>query len=252
MNISDRKADENLIASADYSSHQLKFTKYSIASKLDYYEVLNKIKESKNFRQVNNIYSKSNLKIRFVDFFSLICCCKKKIYLRKNYLYELAEQNFLSNIDILNYINKMNQLEFLKKILFSNSIQKIFEYSSKPIIYFSSKENMNLVNKMNSKNETENKQDLNYFDKISLLNSKGCDWGKIDEKLIIDNLETYQKYLLTENNGKSSQNTSFNLGKKCDDNLNSMKFSEESDILYDYNVDVLDFYARQSEFLYDL
>ena len=90
---------------------------------------------------------KFDLTLPFTNFelFLFLCPCfgNKKMKLKKK-LFKTGQTRFYIQLDILTYLEKIQQIEVIHKILFNNKEKKMIKFLSKPAISLDNKNNNDL------------------------------------------------------------------------------------------------------------
>ena len=143
---------------------------------------LNKINSYKSIEvlKINNSYLKikKNLKSmrkmsldnqEYIIFFICPCCVCKKLKIKKN-LTKNGKEQIYKMLDVLAFLNKMQQIEIMQNILFEDYQKKIMNYISKPLISLSNK-NQNLK-EINNVFEEKQKELNDYINSCQILLNK--------------------------------------------------------------------------------
>lgn len=93
----------------------------------------NKAKKDQN-NLLNTLLSKPNnpFFIKISDICCLVLCCKKMG--KKKIIFDNAERKFNNNIDLVTYMNKMQEVEILKYLLLDRDTLQLMNFISKPCI----------------------------------------------------------------------------------------------------------------------
>ena len=143
---------------------------------------LNKINSYKSIEvlKINNSYLKikKNLKSmrkmsldnqEYIIFFICPCCVCKKLKIKKN-LTKNGKEQIYKMLDVLAFLNKMQQIEIIQNILFEDYQKKIMNYISKPLISLSN-ENQNLM-EIDNVFEEKQKELNDYINSCQILLNK--------------------------------------------------------------------------------
>ena len=160
-----------------------------------------------SFQNKSNIYSTKNSNLKFINYFNkkllnknnneyqnkeninlfnlaLNKICKCFCNSKNKVKYNIIQNKINYYLDILFYINKIQEIDLIKYILFDNNNQTIlFEYLTKPIINFNEYENIdNIKIKKYKKKDYENLYDI--YKEININNKINNNISNIEAKLI--------------------------------------------------------------------
>lgn len=118
--------------------------------------------------------NKLNGKINLRSIIKMFICCKFKQINKIKKIYSFAEEKFDDFVNIKNYIKKIQEMESLKRILFNEDAQTLFNFVSRPRFSIIFDENDNIIN--NRKNNIPKLSCLNYqenlYKKFTEINNK--------------------------------------------------------------------------------
>lgn len=146
----------------------------------------------KKFQQVNN----NNLKISLYEYFKFMIrnfftCFEKKF---KEKLFFKAEQKFEYEIDIVNILQRLQDIEKLKKVLLNEKQIALFNLMAKPMIYTESEGNDGMLDINSSKTKNENLKDaINYYKKMG-ASLEVCDVDQRLFKLLDKNINDFKNH----------------------------------------------------------
>ena len=128
------------------NNNNVQFNNFNNKNKLDLNLISNSLQNSSNNIKSLNTYNdyKNNfinkfdltLPFKFFElFFIFLCPCfgSKKIKLKKRLFYH-GQRRFYFQLDILTYLEKIQQIDIINKILFNNKEKKMIKFLSKPAI----------------------------------------------------------------------------------------------------------------------
>jgi hypothetical protein len=137
---------------------------------------------------------------------------------KKYYLYQLLEEKFNYNNDIINFQNMSNEFEIFRSIFLRNDLNYLMTFLSKPSISMAECEKRNLL-----KEKVDNDNDKNLFS----YESKEIDLFKI--------IEIYPDML------KKARNMNLNLNNS-NDNIKSNNNSNNYDFFY---ASIVEMFAKE-------
>ncbi|EAR91781.3 transmembrane protein, putative (macronuclear) [Tetrahymena thermophila SB210] len=159
---------------------------------------------------------------------SSIFCCFSKLYKEQKNIINYSREKLYYNIDIFNIINKLNELEKLKRLIFDQDQLKLFDYLPKPTIQ------TDICFKQNDKKE-DIEIDLLYQDNRSEL-QKACesfqayqniahknDQSTLDQKLI-NQLDPALKQMFKQMSEKDKNSFILSLSRSITPTSNRTKF----------------------------
>ena len=183
-----------------YNNYFNTYKVYSIKKK-------NSKEKNNSFHNKSNIYSPKNSNLKFINYFNkkllnknknedknkeninlyyliLNKMCKCFCNLKNKVKYNIIQNKINYYLDIFYFINKIQEIDLIKYILFDNNNQTIlFEYLSKPILNFNDYENNeNIKIKKYKKKDYENLYDI--YKEININNKLNSNKNKIEDKLI--------------------------------------------------------------------
>ena len=165
----------------------------------------NLIYAEKNIKFINDLEKgykliKTNI-FEFIIVFLFKCNSKKR-----NYIFDTSKKIFLE-LDILNYLKKINQIEIIKNCIFNNKLKESFNFISKPFFTIYKKEY--LKNYYNYRSNYFSKDEINIFIKDSkdLLNNQFDNKIELNLMNMIQNLIPKRTLFLYNNKVLSNYST---------------------------------------------
>jgi len=143
LNINNKNINISTTLIKDKSDEDFYLNKNTNLNIIDSYKTIEALKLNNNYLKIKKNLSSMNRVMSFENkeyfiFFICPCCACKKLKIKKDFVKNGKEQIY-KMLDVLTFLNKMQQIEIMQNILFEDYQKKIMNFISKPLISLSNK-----------------------------------------------------------------------------------------------------------------
>ena len=175
LNINNKNINISTTLIKDKSEEDFNLNKNNSLNKIDSYKTIEAFKISNSYLKIKKNLSRMNKVMSFDNqdyfiFFICPCCACKKLKIKKDFVKNGKEQIY-KMLDVLAFLNKMQQIEIMQNILFEDYQKKIINFISKPLISLSNK-NKNKLKEIKNVFEENQKELNNYINSYQTLLNK--------------------------------------------------------------------------------
>jgi len=96
-------------------------------------------KMEQNYNKTHNIKFKNPMKLSCLELFFNCIICKNELKKKKK-IFDIAEEKFNYNLDILTYLKKMLEIDILKYLILDKNLLNIMNFISKPSVSYKTQE----------------------------------------------------------------------------------------------------------------